>query len=154
MGMLFILSYGEYHAVLNALLGILSMTWCKIMRREDPLLLPICEKCGKYKGIGPCKSPDCPASIDNHEITHKPRNQSCKKCDKEAIVFCSQCKSGYCKTHSKGSKSNQLTDFHQCVGTCVECNQIICEDCWILNPNGDIVCLKHIEEKRKTEHFH
>ena len=152
MGTLFILSYGESSAVLSAPRNIKR---CWNMTREDPLLLPICQKCGKYKGVGPCKNLACSES-DGH-ITMDPEHHSiisCSKCAEERVGVCSKCGKGFCKTHGKGAESKRLDNFHQIVGTCVECNQVVCEDCWILNPNGDIVCLEHLEKGRKSEHLH
>ena len=133
------------------------------MTREDPHLLPICQKCGKYKGVGPCKNPSCPEFVKHStegetmigkENPEESVSNPCSICAKEEIVICSQCGKGFCQTHGDGADLNQLRDFHQHVGTCVECKKVVCESCWILNPNGDIVCLKHLEEERKSRGIH
>ena len=56
----------------------------------------------------------------------------------------------FCEEHGKGANLHRLEFFHQRVGTCIVCEQYVCERCWILNPNGDIVCLRHLDEKRKS----
>jgi hypothetical protein len=126
------------------------------MKREDSQLLPLCKFCGKYKGIGLCKDPACPGSmkqVDREEPDIERDNgkertkQPCVVCGKQQIVTCTQCGEGYCETHSIGAELNQLGSFHQRVGTCVECQQVVCEKCWILNPNGDIICLTHLEKE-------
>lgn len=124
------------------------------MTREDPQLLPICQFCGEYKGVGMCKNPACSGFKQELE-TGSPNMRdsvirSCNVCKKESVVSCVQCGRGFCQTHSDGAKLNQLGSFHQQLGTCVECKQVVCENCWILNPNGNIVCLIHLEEKRDT----
>ena len=139
------------------------LSWSMKMTREDPQLLPICEKCGKYKGVGPCKNISCPESVKHSEegepMTREDNpnesvNNPCSICGKEQVAICSQCGKGFCQTHSEGADLNLLGNFHQHVGTCVECQKVVCENCWILNPNGDIVCLTHLEEERKTRGFH
>ena len=128
------------------------------MKREDPVLLPICNHCGKYKGVGHCKNPACPGSLRQLEkggseieedSSKKPVNQLCSICMNDQVLTCSQCGQGFCTTHGLGSELNQLGTFHQRVGTCVECHQVVCENCWILNPSGDIVCLTHVEKERE-----
>jgi hypothetical protein len=149
MGTLFILSYGETSAFLNALLDRTRFSWCMKMTREDPLLLPICGHCGKYKGVGPCKNPACPRSErqshNGEPVTEEDVKRPCRICMKDQVLTCAQCGQGFCQKHSVGAELNQLGSFHQRIGTCVECQQVVCEYCWILNPNGDIVCLKHLE---------
>jgi hypothetical protein len=133
------------------------------MKREDPLILPICNHCGKYKGVGYCKNPACPGflgQLDEEESeteednSKESVNQPCSLCRNDQVLACVQCGQGFCQTHSLGADLNKLGTFHQRVGTCVECHQVVCENCWILNPNGDIVCLYHIKNERKTRVFH
>lgn len=133
------------------------------MKREDPLLLPICNYCGKYKGVGPCKNPACSGALRQSEegesmmeenSSKESVNQHCSICRKDQVLVCAQCGQGFCHAHSVGSELNQLDTFHQRVGTCVECQQVVCENCWILNPSGDIICLTHVEKERKTRGFH
>ncbi len=77
-------------------------------------------------------------------------DNTCRMCMEKQVVVCNQCGEGFCEAHGKGAELSQLADFHQQVGTCVECQKVVCEACWILNPNGDIVCLTHLEQERKT----
>jgi hypothetical protein len=124
------------------------------MTREDPTLLPICQFCGEYKGVGICKNPTCSGSKQDMENEGSNKrdsvNRFCSVCKKDAVVFCVHCGRGFCLIHNEGVKLNRLESFHQHLGTCVECKQVVCEKCWILNPNGDIVCLAHLEETRET----
>ena len=127
-------------------------------KREDPVLLPICNHCGKYKGVGPCKNPSCQGArehkekvgSENEEDTSKKLvTQPCNVCKNDQVITCSQCGQGFCRTHGVGHDLNHLGTFHQRIGTCVECQEVVCENCWILNPNGDIVCLTHVEKERQ-----
>ncbi len=127
------------------------------MKREDPLLLPICNHCGKYKGVGSCKNPACPGFLGQSEkgelvveegSSKESTNLPCSICRNNQVVVCVQCGKGFCQTHSVGSELNQLGTFHQRVGTCVECQHVVCDNCWILNPDGKIVCLTHVKKSR------
>ena len=133
------------------------------MKREDSFLLPMCNHCGKYKGIGYCNNPVCPEfqrqldkgdSVMEDDSLNNSVYQSCSICKKEQVITCKQCGQGFCKTHSAGSESKQFVSFHQHIGTCVECQEVVCENCWILNPNGDIICLIHVEREPKNKGFH
>ncbi len=120
------------------------------MTRDDPLLLPVCQSCGEYKGVGECRNPSCSGSDNGKKIAIRYTNQKCTICGQSQVVTCIQCGTGYCETHSVGAELNNLGSFHQRIGTCVECNHNVCEKCWILNPNGDIVCLVHLEKDRES----
>jgi len=128
------------------------------MTREDPKLLPICHFCGEYKGVGICKNPSCSESVlgigEGHPIESDSKNQSCSFCKKKSIVSCVRCGRSFCQTHSEGVDLTRLGSLHQRLGTCVECKQVVCDSCWIFNPNGDILCLTHLEEKSETQGFH
>ena len=127
------------------------------MTREDDKILPMCQYCGKYKGIGPCKDPTCPGSKEQAEagvVSKIPTSNPCSMCDDEIVVQCAQCGQGYCQIHGKGAELSRLGDFYQHIGTCVECKKNVCENCWILNPNGDILCLIHLEKQREKQGIH
>ncbi len=133
------------------------------MKRENPRLLPICQYCGKYKGIGQCTNPKCQSSekhMDKQEqvsLESSARDheyQHCSICERDIEVICNQCGRGYCNLHSVGFNLNRLENFHQRVGTCIQCQQVVCERCWILNPNGDIICLTHLEKEHESAGFH
>ena len=131
--------------------------WSMKMTREDDQVLPMCQHCGKYKGVGPCKDPSCQGFQEQSEdgqITKTGSATPCCMCYEDLVVSCTQCGRGYCESHGKGAELSRLSDFHQHVGTCIECKRVVCENCWILNPNGDIVCLAHLEKQRKTQRNH
>lgn len=121
------------------------------MRRNDPLLLPICPICGKYKGVGYCRDPNCRGSkiISKREneltIRKRSNNKSCSLCDNDAILSCCRCYLGYCKKHGIAENEEYLVKLDQRVGTCSICKQIVCENCWILEGDGAITCLEHHE---------
>ncbi|MFW9788855.1 MAG: hypothetical protein ACFFE1_14335 [Candidatus Thorarchaeota archaeon] len=117
--------------------------------REDPFLLPMCQQCGKYKGVGPCRNASCSEFEKESNLDFR-ATKTCSICDRHQQVVCSQCGQGFCKEHGVGAELNQLATFNQHVGTCVECKLVVCDDCWILNPNGDILCLLHLEESGKN----
>jgi hypothetical protein len=31
------------------------------------------------------------------------------------------------------------------IGTCGFCSFLVCEDCWVVNDNGKVICLNHLE---------
>ncbi|MFX1484276.1 MAG: hypothetical protein ACFFCP_13935 [Promethearchaeota archaeon] len=119
------------------------------MERDDPLLLPMCQICGKYKGIGPCKNSRCPGSIGESKIgglgESRIEIRSCSRCENKAIISCSRCDSGFCKNHGHGATNNHLITLDQVVGTCIICGEVVCENCWILESDGAITCLVHHE---------
>ncbi|KXH76535.1 MAG: hypothetical protein AM326_06920 [Candidatus Thorarchaeota archaeon SMTZ-45] len=128
------------------------------MKRDDPLLLPLCQICGEYKGVGPCKNPACPDCFSRDTALRKEdveqnTHQTCGICGKVKFVSCAQCGNSFCESHSLGANSNHFMNFNQHLGTCVECLKIICENCWILSPKGEIICLVHLEKERKTHAY-
>ncbi len=125
------------------------------MKRDDPLLLPVCQICGKYKGVGPCKDVNCIdsyKSIRNDYVKMERRldYRSCNHCENEAHILCSRCNSGFCETHGTGHDINQLERWNQLVGTCSICKQVVCENCWILEGDGAITCLEHHERGNRN----
>jgi hypothetical protein len=118
------------------------------MTRDDPLILPICQVCRKYKGIGPCKNPGCSesdSSSGESALSKQSPEAECSLCENEALVSCVRCARKFCLTHSKEEVESQLTRRDQRVGTCSICNQLVCEHCWILEGNGAITCIVHNE---------
>ena len=124
--------------------------------RKNPALDPFCSRCGKYKGIGPCLNPNC-RSYDNKTdpgsqviLNH---SDWCSICGSPAEIKCHVCGQSFCDVHALGKNDSQLHHKDQHVGTCVKCNSYVCEDCWILNTSGSILCLYHLEknEKRANE---
>lgn len=129
------------------------------MTRDDPLLLPLCQFCGEYKGVGSCKNPRCQmyfvgGTTQERDNANESTNQECNICGKIKYARCTKCGREFCEPHSLGVNSTRFVNFHQHLGTCVECQKIVCENCWILSPKGEIICLIHVEEERKSGAFH
>ncbi|MFW9926054.1 MAG: hypothetical protein ACFFDM_04725 [Candidatus Thorarchaeota archaeon] len=122
------------------------------MRRNDPLLQPICHICGKYKGVGPCSNPKCQESIGKSGVMTKPitkkiaNRELCAICEKDAVLSCYRCNLGFCEIHGTAQAEEYLVIFDQRVGTCSICKQIVCENCWIFEGDGNITCLAHHEQ--------
>jgi hypothetical protein len=135
IGMLFILSYREKLGADRSLVH--NMT------RNTPNILPFCRNCGEYKGLGPCRNPDCkeidPAST---EKLNRHRNR-CVICGDLATHHCFRCGMGYCDWHSKNMTETRLVDIEQHLGTCTVCGEIVCEQCWIFNNLGLVTCQAH-----------
>ena len=121
------------------------------MTRDNPFLLPMCQECGKYKGVGPCVDSNCPGSKitstgnDSGERMEGPTYESCSLCRNETVVSCCRCSRGFCKKHETGKVEGRLVKWDQRVGTCTICKQVVCENCWILEGDGTITCLVHHE---------
>ena len=128
--------------------------------KYNPLLDPFCNECGMYKGIGFCKNPDCKSQIPESEnetdsgvqTRYKQVNQQnlCCLCENLSIVICCRCNQGYCETHSSGLNESRLCHKDQHIGLCIKCQRFVCENCWILNDSGSILCLNHLEEPENS----
>lgn len=124
------------------------------MTRDDPLLLPICQGCGEYKGVGLCKNSTCSSSkiTSNRENSVKMRKESvhksCSLCESTSVVTCNSCNRSFCEIHGSGQGERYLVKWNQRVGTCSICTQVVCENCWILEEEGAITCLVHLEENK------
>ena len=117
------------------------------MTRGSYDLLPYCPRCGQYKGIGDCKNPNCGGISENGEPIDN-KTSTCAVCSSSGAVSCSVCGQNYCMDHSAGADQIELIFVDQHVGTCDICGKIVCEYCWILNKDGKITCLNHLESKR------
>ncbi len=121
------------------------------MTRDDPLLLPICPVCGKYKGVGRCKNSSCSSSKNTMsgensvESRKGSTHNSCSLCESTAVVTCCRCNRSFCETHGNNQGDGYLVKWNQRVGTCSICTQVVCENCWILEDEGAITCLAHHE---------
>ncbi|MGY5862964.1 MAG: hypothetical protein RTV41_00025 [Candidatus Thorarchaeota archaeon] len=116
------------------------------MKRDDPLLLPICQECGKYKGVGPCSNPNCQkgGNVGKSHIEEMESSMpECSQCKRSAIITCSRCDRGFCEIHGKEEVKGKLSKWDQRIGTCTICNSMVCENCWILEGDGLITCLVH-----------
>ena len=116
------------------------------MQNKSDLLNPFCGQCGDYKGLGPCKRCDASKSIDTSKQV-----RICSRCKEAAVVSCFRCGSNFCSTHAVNSRSSKLTEVKQIIGTCKMCSNQICEDCWILDESGRIICMVHLEEKTENQ---
>ena len=114
------------------------------MKRGSPEILPFCPICGEYKGIRECQNPSCGKVGKAQDVVEHNRSEKCVICSRDATILCSTCHRRYCDEHSTGMTESRLGRIDQHLGTCSICNEIICEQCWILNEEGDIICLKHL----------
>jgi hypothetical protein len=127
------------------------------MTRDDPLLLPICQVCGNYKGVGPCKNSSCSSSKitssreNSVEMKIEPAPKSCSLCGSVAVVSCGECNRGFCEIHGTGQIEGQLLKWDQRIGTCSICQKVVCENCWILESDGAITCFVHHEGSHKHQ---
>lgn len=125
------------------------------MTRDDPLLLPICQVCGKYKGVGYCRNSNCSSSKitsrreNSVEMRKESVHKSCSLCERAAVVSCCRCNRSFCDIHGTGQGEGCLVKWNQRVGTCSICTQVVCENCWILEDEGTITCLVHHEGRNE-----
>jgi len=119
--------------------------WCSIMTRNTPEILPYCQHCGSFKGVGSCKNPKC--DVTNRVDIGSLRDQSnkCVVCSREGEYSCSRCSAYYCIKHAGGKEEIKLISVEQHLGTCVVCGKVICEQCWIFNNKGAVTCFVHSE---------
>jgi hypothetical protein len=115
------------------------------MTRNTPEILPYCQHCGNYKGVGTCSNPLCDKSkwVDISSLHNK--SGKCMVCTQEGDTSCFRCGSLYCINHAVGWKENRLQRIDQRLGTCVVCGAVICEQCWIFNNKGLVTCRMHHE---------
>jgi len=117
------------------------------MVRNTPMILPFCQHCGIFKGVGPCRNPECDKT--NHVSIGFLQSQSskCIVCSKDGDHSCSRCGISYCAKHAVGKDGSVLSSLEQHLGTCVICGEVICEHCWIFNGKGSITCLVHSKHR-------
>ncbi|MHA1480599.1 MAG: hypothetical protein ACTSQZ_04155 [Candidatus Thorarchaeota archaeon] len=68
-----------------------------------------------------------------------------------AVVSCFRCGANFCSIHAANNQSSKLAEVKHIIGTCNMCNNLICEDCWILDEFGRIICLIHLKEKTENQ---
>ena len=119
------------------------------MTRNSPKILPYCPHCGTYKGVGPCKNSNCDKTTQVELDKIQNHSHNCRICSKKGVVSCTRCGEYYCKEHAAGHQETKLVSLDQYLGTCVICNQVVCEQCWIFSSNGAVTCLQHHERKDK-----
>jgi hypothetical protein len=119
------------------------------MTRNTPEILPYCQHCGSYKGVGICNNPKCDKTKQIDIRTLRTKSNRCVICEADGLVLCSRCGDYYCNTHAIGHRESKLVSIMQYLGTCVVCGKVICERCWIFNNNGLVTCLVHLESKNK-----
>lgn len=117
------------------------------MTRNTPEILPYCQHCGKFKGVGICTNPNCDKTKRVDFGTIPDVSNECIICSAEGEHRCSHCGLFYCNRHALGKEKSRLMSVNQHLGTCVVCSKVICEQCWIFNNKGLITCLVHLESK-------
>ena len=117
------------------------------MTRNTPEMLPYCQHCGRFKGVGVCENPTCDKTnlIDLENLGQDFNN--CIICSSEGEHSCFQCGGSYCEEHALGREYSKLVRLNQHLGTCAVCGKFICEQCWIFDSSGSITCLVHRELK-------
>jgi hypothetical protein len=121
--------------------------WCFIMTRNTPEILPYCQHCGKFKGVGICTNPKCDKTKQVELGALEDLSSECAICSVEGEHRCSRCERSYCNQHASGREESELTSMDQHLGTCIVCGNVICEQCWLLNSRGLVTCLVHHESK-------
>ncbi|TFF96773.1 hypothetical protein EU546_00720 [Candidatus Thorarchaeota archaeon] len=123
------------------------------MSEPNHLTLPYCPYCRTYKGVGTCRSTRCPGSSRRNLLALKQRTDeksrsetTCMICGHETAIECDVCYGAYCQEHALGHNEQTLESKDQRVGTCAMCGRVVCENCWILNSMGRIICLRHLGE--------
>ncbi|MGY5879187.1 MAG: hypothetical protein RTV31_03005 [Candidatus Thorarchaeota archaeon] len=117
------------------------------MTRNTPEILPYCQHCGRFKGVGICENPKCDKTNRVEVGTLREQFNECVICSAEGVHSCSQCGGSYCEQHATGREEPKLTSMDQHLGTCVVCGKVICEQCWIFNNTGSVTCLVHRESE-------
>ncbi len=118
-----------------------------IMTRNTPKILPFCQHCGSFKGVGPCRNPECDKTKYVSIGFLQSQSGNCIICSKDGDHSCSRCGISYCTKHAIGKDESILSSLEQHLGTCVICGEVICEHCWIFNSKGSITCLVHSKHK-------
>lgn len=122
------------------------------MNKRNHLILPYCPFCGVYKGVGACRVKECPGSnprnllAEDVPFTSKIDEGVCIVCGDAGETRCSICHGAYCREHSSGWERVTLVMKDQRMGTCTRCGKTTCENCWILDSKGRIMCLQHLEK--------
>lgn len=113
------------------------------MTRNTPKILPYCQHCGDFKGVGLCRNPECAETKHVSIGFLQSQSGKCIICSKDGEQLCSRCGISYCDKHAIGKDESILSSNEQHLGTCVICGEVICEQCWIFNSKGSITCLVH-----------
>ncbi len=145
MRILFILSYGEAGGASEDE---------QTMKRGQPLILPYCPFCGKYKGVGLCPDVSCPGSLKEKLVAAPPvlvspgkDETTCVICGGAASSWCVRCLRAYCHDHASNSSETEIISADQHLGTCSICHQTVCEKCWMVDRDGKIVCMQHVIDR-------
>jgi hypothetical protein len=82
-------------------------------------------------------------------VTLALKNQSllCIVCREQASVRCLKCGSGFCEEHARNARETAMSGLGHHIGLCSICHELVCEDCWILDDEGHITCLDHLEKE-------
>jgi hypothetical protein len=121
------------------------------MTRNTPQILPYCQHCGEYKGVGPCKNPSCDRTQTVTITSIHQQHSKCTICSKGGEYSCKRCGRSFCEEHSSERNEKYLINIEQHIGTCNVCGNFVCEHCWILDEDGKIICIAHLVSKMKGE---
>jgi hypothetical protein len=84
-------------------------------------------------------------SSETSKSKEQVERENCTICERQETVSCSRCGRSFCEIHSSNSKKMQVQSPEHYVGTCSVCAFLVCEDCWVVNDNGNVICLNHLE---------
>ena len=82
---------------------------------------------------------------ESSDTSKSVERESCSMCERKEIVACSRCGRSFCKIHSSNSKKMRVQSLDHYIGTCSVCSFLVCEDCWVVNDSGNVICLNHLE---------
>ena len=139
-------SYFLISPIISAyLMSVLKMT------RNTPQMLPYCQHCGEYKGVGSCKNPACDKTQTFMTSSTSQQNTKCTVCSEPGEYSCERCGRSFCEKHASERTEIHLVSIEQHIGTCNVCGKLVCEHCWILDDQGMITCIAHLAVKKRAE---
>jgi hypothetical protein len=82
---------------------------------------------------------------ETSDTSNSVERRSCSICERQEILSCSRCGRAFCEIHSSNSEKMRVQSPEHHIGTCGFCSFLVCEDCWVVNDNGKVICLNHLE---------